>query len=37
MAELHVRNLPPEVHNWLRQRAAGRRRSCDRGTKLSGE
>ncbi|MGH3928738.1 MAG: FitA-like ribbon-helix-helix domain-containing protein [Pseudonocardiaceae bacterium] len=27
MAELHVRNLPPEVHLWLRQRAAAEGRS----------
>ncbi|MGH3981418.1 MAG: FitA-like ribbon-helix-helix domain-containing protein [Pseudonocardiaceae bacterium] len=27
MAELHVRNLPPEVHLWLRQRAAAQGRS----------
>ncbi|MGQ0719709.1 MAG: FitA-like ribbon-helix-helix domain-containing protein [Pseudonocardiales bacterium] len=27
MAELHVRNLPPEVHLWLRQRAAEQGRS----------
>lgn len=27
MAELHVRNLPPEVHAWLRQRAKAEGRS----------
>jgi len=27
MAELHVRNLPPEVHLWLRQRAQVQGRS----------
>jgi plasmid stability protein len=27
MAELHVRNLPPEVHLWLRQRAQTQGRS----------
>jgi plasmid stability protein len=27
MAELHVRNLPPEVHLWLRQRAEAQGRS----------
>ncbi len=27
MAELHVRNLPPEVHLWLRQRATAQGRS----------
>ncbi|MDQ3885568.1 MAG: Arc family DNA-binding protein [Actinomycetota bacterium] len=27
MAELHVRNLPPEVHTWLRQRAKAEGRS----------
>ncbi len=27
MAELHVRNLPPEVHLWLRQRAQAQGRS----------
>ncbi len=27
MAELHVRNLPPEVHLWLRQRAEEQGRS----------
>ncbi|MGH3785765.1 MAG: FitA-like ribbon-helix-helix domain-containing protein [Pseudonocardiaceae bacterium] len=27
MAELHVRNLPPEVLLWLRQRAAAQGRS----------
>jgi plasmid stability protein len=27
MTELHVRNLPPEVHLWLRQRAAAQGRS----------
>lgn len=27
MAELHVRNLPPDVHAWLRQRAKAEGRS----------
>ncbi len=27
MAELHVRNFPPEVHLWLRQRAQAQGRS----------
>ncbi|MGH3852587.1 MAG: FitA-like ribbon-helix-helix domain-containing protein [Pseudonocardiaceae bacterium] len=27
MAELHVRNLPPEIHLWLRQRAQAQGRS----------
>jgi plasmid stability protein len=27
MAELHVRNLPPEVHLWLRRRAQAQGRS----------
>lgn len=27
MAELHVRNLPPEIHLWLRQRAEAQGRS----------
>ncbi len=27
MTELHVRNLPPEVHMWLRQRAEAEGRS----------
>ena len=27
MAELHLRNLPPEVHLWLRQRARAQGRS----------
>ncbi|HVE95447.1 MAG TPA: hypothetical protein VNA67_00400 [Pseudonocardiaceae bacterium] len=27
MAELHVRNLPPDVHLWLRQRAQAQGRS----------
>lgn len=27
MSELHVRNLPPEVHAWLRQRAKAQGRS----------
>jgi plasmid stability protein len=27
MAELHVRNLPPDVHAWLRQRAKAQGRS----------